>query len=66
MLHVILLNVARYLTNFFRGPAQPLHNEARSPELSKKRTKGEISDRFSAKTPYNRTTIFTKRNGFLC
>ena len=33
--------------------------------LSKKRTKGEISDRFSAKTPYNRMTIFTKRNGFL-
>ena len=34
--------------------------------LSKKRTKGEISDRFSAKTHYNRTTIFTKRKGFLC
>ena len=34
--------------------------------LSKKRTKGEISDRFSTKTPYNRTTIFTKRNDFLC
>ena len=32
--------------------------------LSKKRTKGEVSDRFSAKTPYNRTTNFPKRNGF--
>ena len=32
--------------------------------LSKKRTKREISDRFSLKTQYNRTTIFTKRNIF--
>ena len=32
--------------------------------LSKKRTKREISDQFSGKSPHNRTTIFTKRNGF--
>ena len=32
----------------------------------KKRAKGEISDRFSGKTQYNRASIFTKRNGFLC
>ena len=32
--------------------------------LVKKRTKREISGRFSGKTPYNRTTIFSKRNGF--
>ena len=33
--------------------------------LDKKRTKREISGRFSGKDPYNRTTIFPKRNGFL-
>ena len=32
--------------------------------LVKKRTKREISGRFSGKDPYNRTTIFPKRNGF--
>ena len=32
--------------------------------LVKKRTKPEISDRFSGKDPYNRTTLFAKRNGF--
>ena len=33
--------------------------------LVKKRTKREISGRFSGKAPYNRTTIFPKRNGFI-
>ena len=28
------------------------------------RTKRDILDQFSGKNPYNRTTIFTKRNGF--
>ena len=32
--------------------------------LDKKRTKREISGRFSGKDPYNRTTNFPKRNGF--
>ena len=32
--------------------------------LDKKRTKRKISGRFSGKDPYNRTTIFPKRNGF--
>ena len=32
--------------------------------LVKKRTEREISGRFSGKVPYNRTTIFPKRNGF--
>ena len=31
-----------------------------------KKRKREISDHFFRETPYNRTTIFTKRNGFLC
>ena len=31
----------------------------------KKRTKREISGRFSVKTPYNKATIFSKRNGIL-
>ena len=33
--------------------------------LVKKRTKRVISGRFSGKTHYNRTTIFSKRNGFI-
>ena len=33
--------------------------------FGQKRTKREISDRFSMKSPYNRTTIFSKRNGVL-
>ena len=33
--------------------------------LSNKRTKREISDQLSGKSRYNRTTIFTKRNGFI-
>ena len=34
--------------------------------LVQKTRKRENSDRFLWKTQYNRTTIFTKRNGFLC
>ena len=33
--------------------------------LVKKSVKREISGQFSVKAPYNRTTIFPKRNGFL-
>ena len=33
MLHVILLNVARYLTTSLRGPAQPYTNERASASL---------------------------------
>ena len=33
--------------------------------FAKKRTKRDISDQFSGKSQYNRTTILTKRNGFL-
>ena len=33
--------------------------------FSQKRNKREISGRFSGKYPYNRTTMFPKRNGFL-
>ena len=36
------------------------------PFFSKNIPKREISDRFSEKTQYNRTTLFTKRNGSLC
>ena len=32
--------------------------------LDEKRIKRENSGRFSGKDPYNRTTIFPKRNGF--
>ena len=32
--------------------------------FGQKRTKRKISGRFSGKDPYNRTTIFPKRNGF--
>ena len=32
--------------------------------LTKKRAKGEILDTIATKNPYNRTTIFLKRNGF--
>ena len=35
-----------------------------SVEVAVRRAKGEISDIFSGKTPYNRTTIFKERNGF--
>ena len=33
--------------------------------FSQKRNKREISGRFSGKYPYNRTTMFPNRNGFL-
>ena len=33
--------------------------------LDKKRTKLKTSSRFSGRDPYHRTSIFTKRNGFL-
>ena len=33
--------------------------------FGQKRPKREILDQFSGKAPYNRTTVFPKRNGFI-
>ena len=58
-LNIIVRQFSQSVTFSNLGTACPFNQSS-----VKKRTKREILCQFSGKDPYNRTTIFPKRNGF--